>query len=76
MSLMAWVCLYLINSIIFKWILSWGGAAKIEGLLSTLLFGMLTFDFNKEQLRFLVLMLWIMYTVIFIIGLFVPGIRG
>jgi len=74
-SLFAWVLFYIFNSLVFKWILSWGGAEKIEGLLSTLFFGFFTLDFNKEQLRFLALILWFFSTVIFILGLFNTDIR-
>ena len=75
MSILAWTILYVMNSLILKWILSWGGAAKIEGLLSTFFFGFFTYDFNKEQLRFFALILWFFYTVIFIFGLFIPKLR-
>ncbi|OIH12236.1 hypothetical protein A7M79_01360 [Acinetobacter baumannii] len=75
MSLLAWIVKYVIISLIYRWIISWGGAEKIEGWTSYLFFGFFTIDFNNEQLKLLSLILWFLYSIYFILGIFIPDLR-
>lgn len=75
MSDIDWILRFIGLSLFYKWILSWGGAKVLEGVLSVFTFGWFSFDWNTEQLRFYVLLLWIGSSVWFLIGLFYPELR-
>lgn len=65
-----WIAMYLLSSLFYKWILSWGGAKTIEGWKSFFLIGWFSLDWNSEQIRLYALISWLVTTVIFIIGCF------
>lgn len=75
MSLMAWIIQYVLQSLFYKWILSWGGAQWLEGLKSALTLGWFTWDWNAEQIRLYVLVIWVLMSVWFVIGVFNPDLR-
>lgn len=75
MSLLAWVILYMLQSLFFKWVLSWGGASWLVGLKAVLSFGWFTWDWNAEQLRLYALILWFFASIWFVIGIFNPELR-
>lgn len=67
--MLSWFILYLLLSLFYKWIISWGGAKKIEGWKSFFIIGWFAFDWSSEQIRFFALISWIILTFIFIYGL-------
>ena len=73
--LITWIVFYIAVSLFYKWILSWGGAHRIEGWLSVAAIGWFALDWSAEKIRLFALIMWIIFTVIFIIGLFNPAIR-
>lgn len=75
MSTWVWVLIYLAVSLMFKWIISWGGADYIKGWKSIFFLDMESSSWNKEQLRAMALFLWIAFTILFIIGLIYPEFR-
>ena len=75
MSTWVWVLIYLAVSIMFKWIISWGGADYIKGWKSIFFLDMESSSWNEEQLRAMALFLWIAFTILFIIGLIYPEFR-
>ena len=62
--------MYLLISLFYKWVISWGGAKTIEGWKSFFLIGWFALDWNSEQIRLYALIGWLVTTVIFIIGCF------
>ena len=75
MSTWVWVLIYLAVSLMFKWIISWGGADYIKGWKSIYFLDMESSSWNEEQLRAMALFLWIAFTILFIIGLIYPEFR-
>lgn len=76
MSIGAWILNYLMLSLVYKWILSWGGAERIEGWLAGFFIDWIYSVFFKvEQIRLYILFAWICSTLIFIAGLFQPNFR-
>ena len=75
MSLTAWFIQFALQSLFYKWILSWGGAQWLEGIKSALTLGWMTWDWNAEQIRFYILIIWIFSSVWFIAGLLNPSLR-
>lgn len=70
MGMIFWIAMYLLSSLFYKWVLSWGGAKTIEGWKSLFLIGWFALDWNSEQIRLYALIGWLVTTVIFIIGCF------
>lgn len=75
MTTIEWILLYICQSIIFKWIISWGGAQWLEGIKSALTLGWMTWDWNAEQIRFYILIIWILYSIWFAVALLFPDLR-
>ena len=75
MSTWVWVLIYLAVSLMFKWIISWGGADYIKGWKSIFFLDMESSSWNEEQLRAMALFLWIAFTILFVIGLLYPEFR-
>ena len=75
MSTWVWVLIYLAVSLMFKRIISWGGADYIKGWKSIFFLDMESSSWNEEQLRAMALFLWIAFTILFIIGLIYPEFR-
>ena len=62
------ILFYLPILLLYKWLLSWGGAEKLDDWLSHPWLRWLNWqDWNTEQVRFYALLMLISYTVIFII---------
>lgn len=70
MGMIFWIAMYLLISLFYKWVISWGGAKTIEGWKSFFLIGWFALDWNSEQIRLYALIGWLVTTVIFIIGCF------
>ena len=75
MSLTAWIVQFALQSLFSKWILSWGGAQWLEGIKSALTLGWMSWDWNAEQIRFYILIIWIFSSVWFVAGLLNPFLR-
>jgi hypothetical protein len=75
MSTSLWILSYIAYSIIYKWIISWGGAKYIKGWKSVFFTDMESSDWSTEQIRLMTLFLWLIYTILFLIGLFHPEYR-
>ena len=75
MSLTAWIIQFALQSLFYKWILSWAGAQWLEGIKSALTLGWMTWDWNAEQIRFYILIIWIFSSVWFVAGLLNPSLR-
>ena len=76
MSLSVYILLYLAQSLFWKWILSWGGAAWLEGWKAFWFVDWFAGRWNTEGLRLYALCMWIVTTIGFLIGLFFPELRG
>lgn len=68
--LLLWIILYILISLLHKWIISWGGAKTLEGWKSFFVLGWFSLDWNSEQIRFYSLISWLIFTIIFVIGCF------
>lgn len=75
MSTWVWVLIYSVVSLMFKWIISWGGADYIKGWKSIFFLDMESSSWNEEQIRAMALFLWIAFTILFIMGLIYPEFR-
>ncbi|MEN2508423.1 hypothetical protein V8Z77_16055 [Stutzerimonas stutzeri] len=75
MSTLEFVALYLLNSVFWKWIISWGGAQWIEGWKSMVVLDWFAWPWNAEQIRLYALVMWSFSTLFFVIGLFKPEWR-
>jgi hypothetical protein len=74
MSLIAWIGLFAISSLFWKWTLSWGGAEWMEGWKSSFFVGGPAY-WSVEQIKFYVLLCWIANGIWFVVGLFLPTLR-
>ena len=54
---------YALVSLFFKWLLSWGGAAKIQGWKALFLISAQAYDWSEEQIKAYALLAWIVWTV-------------
>ncbi len=68
--MITWIVFYLVTSLLYKWLISWGGAARVEGWLSFIVIGWFALDWNAEQIKLFILIVWFFFTIIFIYGLF------
>lgn len=73
--LITWIVYYILTSLVYKWIISWGGAERIEGWLSFVIIGWFSLDWKAEQIKLFILIMWAFFTLIFIYGLFNPRFR-
>ena len=75
MSLIGWIIAFALNSLFWKWIISWGGAQQIEGWKSLFVIGSTATHWNAEQIRFYGMIIWFFSALWFLLGLFFPEIR-
>lgn len=75
MSVWMWLLLYGMMSLLYKWIISWGGARYIQGWKSIFFLNMESGAWNEEQIRAMALLLWVLSTLLFMAGLFYPDLR-
>lgn len=75
MGLGVWVAIFLLSSLWWKWILSWGGAAWLEGIKAWIGLGWFAGAWTAEQIRLYALCCWVLEGGWFAIGVFVPGAR-
>ena len=75
MSLSIWIILFFINSLFWKWVISWGGAELIKGWKAGLFFDWLVADLNTEQIRAYALFVWLVSGIWFLLGIFIHELR-
>ncbi len=76
MNLALWILIYLINALIWKWIISWGGADTVQRWWGFLFTGWLgAYELNTEQIRAFAILCWLFFSVWFVMGIFVPEVR-
>ena len=75
MSLAAWIALFVLSSLWWKWILSWGGAAWLEGFKAWFSLGWFSWAWNAEQIRLYALLCWLFEGIWFVTGVFFPDAR-
>lgn len=64
-----WLLTYAIVSLFYAWILYWGGAEKIEGWLALFVIGWFAVNWNEQQIKLYTYLVWILTTLLFLIGL-------
>jgi hypothetical protein len=75
-SILTWTILFIATSLWWKWIISWGGAQWLEGWKSFFLIEWFALDWSAEQIRFYAVIVWVLSTIWFLVGLFIPEVRG
>ena len=75
MSTPAFIAVYVASSLFWKWIISWGGAAWLEGWRAFFLLEWFAAHWSAEQIRLYALIMWIASTLLFAVGLIVPEYR-
>jgi hypothetical protein len=76
MSLLAWIGIFAAWSLFATWVLRWGGAAWMEGWKSLAFVDSWGSLWDEAQIKLYVLCLWIVYSLWFLAGLFVPEWHG
>ncbi len=75
MSLVLWIILFLISSIWWKWIISWGGADQLVGLGAKITIASFADHWSEEQIKFYAVLMWVVQGMWFLLGVFVPDAR-
>ena len=76
MSVILWIAIYTIYSLVTKWIISWGGAGYIQGWKTWFFFNLSqSEEWTKDQVIMMAWFFWILYTLWFLLGLFNPELR-
>lgn len=75
MSLIIWITLFLITSLWWKWIISWGGATWLMGIKAWFFLGWFAWPWSSEQIRIYAAWTWGLETIWFVIGVFMPEAR-
>ncbi len=76
MSVILWVVLFAVSSLLWAWILFWGGADWLEGsFLSGLLVHVFAPRWTAEGIKVFVALTWLIEGIWFGIGCFVPAAR-
>lgn len=76
MSLLTWILSHVTLAAFWLWILSFGGAEKIEGWKSFFIIGWFAALWTAEQLRLYALCILVLQVPWFIAGLLIPQWRG
>ena len=74
LSLHDWIGSFVVLSLFWKWVLSWGGATWLEGWRGFFFEGFSPF-WSAEQIRFYALLAWIGCSIWFVVGLLHPAYR-
>lgn len=76
MSTALWILIYVLDCIVTKWIISWGGASYIQGWKTWLFFSSFqSEEWTKGQIIMMAWFFWIAFSIVFLIGLFNPEFR-
>ena len=77
MSIAGWVLGYVVDLLFTLWILRWGGARWLEGTLASgFLISWFAPRWSAEGIRAFVFLSFIVTSVWFVVGVFVPEARG
>tara|TARA_Y100000815_G_C13277955_1_gene475713 strand:- start:871 stop:1116 length:246 start_codon:yes stop_codon:yes gene_type:complete len=76
MTLLEWTLLYVITSLFWKWIISWGGAQWVEGWKSWFFIHFLAPAWSAEGIRLFAVVMWFFTSLWFVGGLFSENIRN
>ena len=76
MSTPLWILIYVLHCTLTKWIISWGGAAYIQGWKTWFVFKTSQSEkWTEDQVIMMAWFFWIAFTILFLIGLFNPEFR-
>lgn len=76
MSTALWILIYVLDCIVTKWIISWGGASYIQGWKTWFFFSASqSEEWTKDQIIMMAWFFWIVFSIVFLIGLFNPEFR-
>ena len=75
MPLWLWLLLFIVNSLYCCWIIGFGGARWIKGWKSFFLIDWFALDWNAEQIRMYMLIIWVASLIWFILGVIKPELR-
>lgn len=70
-----WLIFYFCQSLLYAWILFWGGDRYLEGRLSSFALDLFAPKWNIEQLKMYALLMWIIATLVFLFGCMKPEFR-
>jgi hypothetical protein len=75
MGIFVWIALYAIGTLIWLWIAFWGGDETLLGYFVAI--SLLSADPGNDPtaIRFVVGLFWVLYTILFVIGLIMPDVR-
>lgn len=77
MGLGGWILLFAANSAFFLWVLRWGGAEWMEGWRSLFFIDWFRAPlWSAEMIKLYVLLCWIGHAIWFLLGIFMPAVRG
>ncbi|HXD87368.1 MAG TPA: hypothetical protein VN641_12805 [Urbifossiella sp.] len=77
MGIAVWIGAFAVTSLFWAWLLFGGGAAWLEGsFLSGLLVHFRAPEWTAEGIRLFAFLMWIGATIWFVVGIFVPEVRG
>lgn len=77
MDVLFWIVAFLAESAFAAWIVWGGGAARLEGTFRAgLLVSVWAPGWSAEGIRLFVGIGWVFSAMAFVLGLFVPGMRG
>lgn len=75
MQTYTFILLYLLNSLFWKWLISWGGARWLEGWKAYLIIDWFAAHWTAEQIRLYAVIMWLLTTLYFIVALCKPEYR-
>jgi hypothetical protein len=75
MSLVTWFALYFVESAFCAWVLFYGGALALRGLLVSILFYVRASEWDQEGIKLYVGASWVVSSVWFVVGVFLPQWR-
>lgn len=75
MAFWLWCLLFAIHSFYSWWIIGYGGAKHVEGWRSFFLVSWFALDWNAEQIRMYVLLIWLISLFFFMMGVINPEYR-
>ncbi|WP_201527632.1 MULTISPECIES: hypothetical protein [Psychrobacter] len=75
MAFWLWCLLFTIHSFYCWWIIGYGGAKWVGGWKSFFLVDWIALDWNAEQIRMYVLIIWLASLIYFILGVIKPELR-
>lgn len=75
MDILSWVVKFSLNSIWWKWLISWGGAQKLEGWMTFIVSDLFVTNWTSSQIQFYSKVAWVFSSIWFILGLFFPELR-